>query len=101
MKLIGKKIDANSSHGYLVEVDLSYPKSIHEFTSSFPLCPENIEINYEMLSDYQKQCLMNIYNKENYKSRKLTATFLPKKKIVLHSVLLSLYLRLVMKLEKV
>ena len=94
-------IDPNDARGYIVEVDLLYPENIHDSTSSFPLCPENLDIYYEMLSPYQKKCLKNLHSREGYKSRKLTATFLPKTKIVLHGLHLSLYLELGMKLVKV
>ena len=43
-------IDGNSDYGYIAEVDLLYPPEIHEKTQSFPLCPENVDITYEMLS---------------------------------------------------
>ena len=91
-------LDPNDKYGFFVEVDLEYPKEIHEMTKSFPLCPQNSEITYNMLSPFQKGCLHNLFGKENYRQTKLTATFLPKHKIVLHGVLLSLYLKLGMKL---
>ena len=96
-----RKIDPNDRQGYIVEVDLIYPENIHESTKSFPLCPENLNIHYGMLSPYQKKCLKNLHNRECYSSKKLTATFLPKTKIVLHGLHLSLYLELGMKLVKV
>ena len=94
-------LNPNDNVGFFVEVDLVYPKEIHERTKSFPLCPQNIEITYNMLSPFQKQCLQNLSGKENYRQKKLTATFLPKQKIILHGLLLSLYLKLGMKLVKV
>ena len=101
-----KKIDwvnlkPNDCYGYFVEVDLVCPKEIHEKTKSFPLCPQNIEITYDMLSHFQKQCLYNFFGKENYRQRKQTAVFLSKQKIVSHGILLSLYLKLGMKIVKV
>ena len=74
-------IDLNGNTGYFVEVDIDYPESIWEQTKDFPLAPENIDITYDMLSPFQKSALKNIYNKETYTQRKLTATFLPKKKM--------------------
>ena len=100
-KIDWRNIDPHSDYGYIVEVDLIYPKEIQDLTKSFPLCPENMEIVYNMLSPYQKSCLRNLSNRESYKSRKLTAIFFPKTKIVLHGLLLSLYLKLGMKITKV
>ena len=77
-----EKADLTSGEiGYFVECDMNYPKEIHESTRSFPLCPENITITYDMLSPLQKKCLERIYNRTSYKQRKLTATFLPRKKM--------------------
>ena len=41
--------------GYLVEVDLSFSKEIHELWKQFVSCPENIIPNTEWFSDYQKE----------------------------------------------
>lgn len=94
-------VDLMKDFGYFVEVDLDYPLSIQEKTSTFPLCPQNIDITYEMLSPYQKDLLKKIYNRTNYSSRKLTATFKPRNKIVLHALNLQLYLKLGMVLKNV
>ena len=71
-------IDLLSSFGYFVECDLYYPDQIHNSTKDFPLCPENIEITYDMLSPFQKMCLQQIYGRHSYRQRKLTASFLPR-----------------------
>jgi hypothetical protein len=94
-------IDLNSEKGYFVEVTLSYPKDIREITESFPLCPENKKITYDMLSPYQKQVLENIYGKKSYNEKKLTSTFLQREKIVLHALNLQLYLKLGLKIEQI
>ena len=73
--------DVKSDTGYLVKVDIDYPESIWEKTKDFPLAPENIDITHDMLSPFQKAALKNIYNKATYRQRKLTATFLPRKKM--------------------
>ena len=64
-----------------MEVDLDVPEHIWEATQDYPLCPENIEISFDMLRPFQKESLEKIYNKKTYKQKKLTATFLPKKKM--------------------
>ena len=73
------KIDLLSDMGYFVECDLSYPEQIHQSTSDFPLCPENIDITFDMLSPFQKSCLQKIYGLRSYTQRKLTPSFLPRK----------------------
>ena len=41
----------NSSHGYMLEVDLKYPDDLHGLHNDYPLVPEKLEISY-MLPRY-------------------------------------------------
>ena len=79
-----KTVYLTSDTGYFVECDLSYPEGIQEHTKDFPLCPENVVITYDMLSPFQKMSLEQIYGRTDYKQNKLTATFLPKKKMYVY-----------------
>jgi hypothetical protein len=40
--------------GYIVEVDLSYPTTLHRSHNSFPLAPQRLLIDEDMLSPYAK-----------------------------------------------
>jgi hypothetical protein len=40
--------------GYILEVDLVYPKPLHRNHNSFPLAPEHQTINDSMLSPYAR-----------------------------------------------
>ena len=46
-----------SSTGYIVEVDLRFPKEIHDKLKEFPPCPENMAPGLDWLSDFLKQLL--------------------------------------------
>ena len=82
-KLIGLdpfQIYADGDYVYILQVDLEYPKELHELHNDYPLAPENITIN---------------------KIDKLTPNFNNKTKYILHLKNLQLYLSLGLKLTKI
>ena len=72
------KYTNNSLKGCVLEVDLEYPKELHELHKDYPLAPDKIEIKREMLSEYQlnianlcnipignvKKLVLNLFDKE-------------------------------------
>jgi len=93
--------DWNSSTGYIVECDLTYPPELHHAHNSFPLAPTKEKIDETRLSQYSLNALHIIKNEKRHRSEKLVTTFTPKKNYVLHAVNLALYLQLGMKLDKI
>ena len=93
-------IKENSNIGYILEVDLEYCKELHDVPNDYPLCPEHISINYDMLSDYCK----NIVDKYNIKVgsvKKLIPNLYNKIKYPIHYRNLQFSLNLGMKLIKI
>ena len=53
-------ISDESRKGYILEVDLEYPKELHDLHNDYPLTAENIEL------DKVSKLLPNLNNKEKY-----------------------------------
>ena len=41
----------------ILEIDLDYPKKLHDLHSDYPLAPENVTVPENMLSPYSKNLL--------------------------------------------
>ena len=55
-----KNYNENDKKGYTFEVDVKYPKKLHELHSDLPFLPERMEINK------CKKLVCNLYNKKKY-----------------------------------
>jgi len=95
------KINTERKRGYLLEVDLEYPKHLHLLHNDFPLAPESISLGYNNLSPYSKQSLIECGGNEKFKDTKLSSTFHTRKHYILHFKNLKLYLNLGMRLKKI
>ena len=108
-KFLGKKeidkldlnsIGLNNQIGYILEFDLEYCKELHDLHSDYPLCPEKIEVHYDMLSKYCK----DIVDWSDIKVggvQKLIPNLAHKISYVVHYKNLQHYLSLEMKLVKI
>jgi hypothetical protein len=93
--------DHDSDIGYILEVDLTYPRKLHKSHNSLPLAPHRMIIDETILSEFSKECLLEVKGKTKHLSTKLASTFLPRKRYVVHGANLELYLELGMVLRKV
>jgi hypothetical protein len=70
----------DAPEGYVLEVDLEYPKHLHDSHSDYPLAPEAMSVPESWISDYQRalvnelggkftdcvKLVPNLHNKERY-----------------------------------
>jgi len=89
--------------GYILEVDLTYPKELHDEHNEYPLAPEVMCVKANMLSKYQKELYYTIYDTApcDSVSPKLIANLYDKSKYVVHIANLQLYINMGLKLTKI
>ena len=93
-------IPKNSPIGYILEVDIEYCRELHDLHNDYPLCPQKIEVNYDMLSKYCKE-IADWYGIKVGGVRKLIPNLGDKVKYVVHYKNLKHYLSLGMKLVRI
>ena len=97
------KYNDDDDIGFILEIDLEYPKELHDLHKDYPLAPEIMTVNENMLSNVQKDIHKHFYEKEatDEKTNKLILHVMGKKKYVLHMSALKFYLQHGLKLKKV
>ena len=85
---------------YIYEVDLEYPKELHDLHNDYPCAPEKMKVKDEMLSHYCK-VIKKEYKISSGNVEKLIPTLYDKERYVLHEKNLELYLSLGMRLKRV
>ena len=93
-------IRENSLTGYILECDLEYCKELHDLHSDYPLCPEKVEVDSDMLSGYCSD-ITDSYGIRVGEVKKLIPNLGNKVKYVVHYKNLQYYLSLGMKLVKI
>ena len=96
-----RSYDTNSDIGYIVEVDLTVPKDLHNYFNDYPPAPEHLEIRDEMISPISAHIREKRKYKKCFKSTKLAPNLLNKEKYICHVRNLQLYLNLGMVLTKI
>ena len=94
------KYDESCNKGLILEVDLEYPKELHNLHNDYPLGAEKVKVNNTMLSEYCQK-IQKKFNISTGLVHKLIPTLSNKEKYVLHYRNLQLYLDLGLKLKKV
>ena len=94
------KYKEDSNKGLILEVDLEYPKELHDLHNDYPLAAEKVKVNKDMLSNYCQE-IANKFNVSTGLVHKLIPTLSNKEKYVLHYRNLQLYTDLGLKITKV
>ena len=94
------KYEEKSNEGLILEVDLEYPKELHDLHNDYPVALERMTVNEEMLSKYCKETA-NKYKIKVGLVNKLIPTLRNKVEYVLHYRNLQLYMDLGLKVTKV
>ena len=93
----------NDNFGYILEVDLEYPKEIHDEHSDYPLAPENMNVLEAYLSEHQRCLFKHYYNgkePKDEKTPKLILNLMDKQKYVVHIKALKFYLEKGLKVKQ-
>ena len=107
-KILNKKMimdwNENDDNAYILEVDLEYPKEIHDLTSDYPLAPENMKVEEQFLSKHQRELHRHYYNGKEAKDEKQPKLILSQKdktNYVVHIEAFQFYLKKGMRLKAV
>ena len=107
-KLLNEKMtmdwNENNDFAYILDVDLEYPKEKQDEQSDYPLAPENMKVEEQLLSKHQTELHRHYYNGKEAKDEKqpkLVLNQMDKTNYVVHIKGLQLYLKRGMKLKKV
>ena len=99
-----QKVSKDGEKGYVLEVDLEYPTSLHDKHNDYPLGPTHKVVSDEELSPYSRRLWTSLHNgkpSKRPKVKKLVSTLSNKENYILHYETLKVYLRLGMEIKKI
>ena len=94
------EVSDKSDVGYVLEVDLQYPKELHKLHNDYPIAPEKLKVNNNILSDYCNE-IAHWYDIKVGDVAELVPNLMNKTNYVVHYKTLQLYVSLGMVVKKV
>lgn len=91
-------VSDTANEGYILQVDLEYPKNLHDDHCQYPLAAEKLNTTQDMLSPYAQRLAQKFGYKPSANNYKLTPNLYDKEKYVLHYRNLKYYLKQGLKL---
>ena len=76
--------DLSNGCGYIVEVDLHYPRQLHDLHNQFPLAPERLDVPSENFSQYVRRVAQCQGLRQQSSGSKLMTTLYDKQHYVIH-----------------
>ena len=92
---------STSDVGFILETDLIYPSTFHDFHNDMPLAVEHLDIHYNMLSPYAKELCDNFNLKSTLPCKKLVPNFYKKCNYITHYLNLKFYVQQGLIIDKI
>jgi len=84
-------VSVDSDTGYFVECDLHYPQHLHDLHNAYPLAPEHLTVDEEMLSDTLR-LMLDVGGVVHQSCTKLVSNLRDKTRYLTHYRCLQFYL---------
>ena len=62
-KIDSEKYKTDGKKGSILEVDLEYPKELHDLHDDYSVAPEKVKVSKNMLSEYCKKIAERYFNR--------------------------------------
>ena len=95
------EIPENATQGYFLEVDLKYPRDLHDLHNDLPLAPEKMDVPLHEWSQYTQRVSDRLHLKHKTSGLKLMVNLHDKTRYIIHHETLRFYLRQGLELKRV
>ena len=100
-KAVYTSLEDEQEKGYFFEISADYPRELHDFHNEYPMAPEHMTVNLEMLNPIQATIRSKYNMPRRSEQTKLIPNLKSKKRYVVHYRNLKFYLRHGLMLNKI